>query len=221
MEQMLEPQPGTDDTGLGYGVGRINGDKVVSHSAANAGWNARFFLDVNRREGFVVAVNSMPGGPLVYAVQNIWLKSVMGIEGRSDPPPAEEITASANKYVLKWTLAFGGLLLAATAWCGYQISSGRRRWLRPLRKRRLFVLLPSALVSLLWWYWFYAPRVLRLPVSPALPDLWVLPLVNYITTALVGWVGVSLLFVLFPRTRKPENPPTETSQGKLEAVAPL
>jgi len=206
VEQMLEPQPGTDDTGLGYGVGRINGDKVVSHSGANAGWNARFFLDVNRREGFVVAVNSMPGGPLVYAVQNIWMKSVLGIDSRADPPPAEEFTVPVNRLVLKWALGFGALLFAAASWCVYQVVRGRRRWQRPFRKRLALLMLPSLLAALFWWYWFYAPQAFPLPVSPTWPDLWVLPLVNYIMTALVSWVAVSLLFVLFPRKGQPDNP---------------
>jgi CubicO group peptidase (beta-lactamase class C family) len=201
LAQMLEPQPGTDDTGLGYGIGNINGDKVVSHSGANVGWNARFFLDVNRREGFVVAVNSMPGGPLIYAVQNIWMKSVLGIDGRADPPLAEDITVPVNRLVLKWALGFGALLFVAACWCVYQVFRGRRRRQRSFRKLPILLMSPSVLAALLWWYWFYAPQAFPLPVSPTWPDLWVLPLVNYVMTVLVSWVGVSFLFVLFPRKR--------------------
>ncbi len=221
IQQMLQIQPGTDDTGLGYGVGTMNGDKMLGHSGANTGWNARFLLDVNRREGFVIADNSMLGSPLLYAVQNIWLKSVLGVDARADPPPAEKITASANKFVLKWVLGVGALLFAVTSWCAYQIASGRRHWLRPFRKRRLFILLPSVLATLLWWYWFYAPQALPLPVSPALPDLWVLPLVNYITTVLLAWMVVSFLFALFPRRRLPENSPASPSQAQLGTVASM
>jgi len=163
----------------------------------------------------------MRGSPLLYAVQNIWLKSVLGRDGRTDPPPAEEITVSANKFVWKWTLGFGALLFAATIRCGYQIACGRRCWQRPFRKRRVVILLPSVLATLLWWYWFYAPQALPLPVSPTWPDLWVLPLVNYITTALVSWVGVSLLFVLFPQKRQPANPSAKPSLGQLELVTPM
>jgi CubicO group peptidase (beta-lactamase class C family) len=220
VEQMLEIQPGTLDTGLGYGVGTLNGDKILGHSGANTGWNARFLLDVTRREGFVIADNSMLGSPLLYAVQNIWLKSVLGIEARTEPPPSEKITLSANRFVLKWVLGFGALLLALTSWCGYQIASGRRRFLRAFRKRRLFMLLPSGLATLFWWYWFYAPQSLPLPVSPALPDLWILPLVNYVTTVLLAWVVVSLLFALSPRRRRPDNSPTAPSQRQLEVEAP-
>ncbi len=46
-------------------------------------------------------------------------------------------------------------------------------------------------------------------------DLWVLPLVNYIMTALVCWVSVSLLFVLFPRTKRADGSPVIPSQGQL------
>jgi CubicO group peptidase (beta-lactamase class C family) len=217
VEQMMQIQPGTGDTGLSYGVGTINGDKVLTHSGANIGWNAHFLLDVSRREGFVIADNSMLGAPLLYAVQNIWLKSVLGMDGRTDPPPAQEITVPINRVVLKWALGFGALLFAAASWCGYRIVCGRRRWATPFRKRRLFILLPSVLAALLWWYWFYAPQAWPLPVSPALLDLWVLPLVNYIMTALVSWVAVSLLFVLFPPTRQPgcsRNRPCEQEGTK-------
>jgi len=218
VELMMEIQPGTSDTGLGYGVGTINGDKVLGHSGANSGWNARFLLDVNRREGFVIANNSMLGSPLLYAVQNIWLKAALGIEPRGDPPPAEKITAAPNQFVLKWVLGVGALLLAAAIWCGFQIASGRRRFHKLLRKRRLFILLPAVLTTLLWWYWFYAPQALPLPVSPALPDLWVLPLVNYITTLLLVWVIVSLVFALFARSPLPENRPANPSQGQSANV---
>jgi len=205
VEQMLEIQPSTVDTGLGYGIGSVNGDKLLGHSGANPGWNAQFLLDVKRREGFVIANNSMHGSQLDSAVQKFWFKTVLAVDAGTDPPPAEGITVPANKIVLKVALGFGVLLFAATSLCGYQIASGKRHWLSPFRKRRLFTLLPSVLVALVWWYWFYAPQSMPLPFGPAFPDIWVLPLVNYIMNVLLGWVGVSFIFALFPRGHLAEN----------------
>ena len=152
--------------------------------------------------------------------RSLWFKTVLGVDAGTDPPPAEGITVPANKIVFKVALGFGVLLFAATSLCGFQISSGKRHWLSPFRKRGLFTFLPSVLVALLWWYWFYAPRSVPLPFGPAFPDIWVLPLVNYITTALVGWVGVSLLFAFFPRRKPSEHSPAKPSKGQLEIMAP-
>ena len=49
--------------------------KVLGHSGANPGWHARFRLDVERREGFVIANNSSRGGSVNDAVSQLWSKA--------------------------------------------------------------------------------------------------------------------------------------------------
>ena len=55
---MLEPQPNGQNSGLAYGVNPVKGDKVLAHFGGNPGWSAAFVLAVDRREGFVIAINS-------------------------------------------------------------------------------------------------------------------------------------------------------------------
>jgi hypothetical protein len=73
---MIQIQPNAGDGGLGYGVGVIDGDTFIAHSGDNPGWNACFILDVNRREGFVMANNSSAGSPLNRDAEKLWLKMI-------------------------------------------------------------------------------------------------------------------------------------------------
>ena len=200
VEQMLEIQTNSEDAGLGYGVGWANGQhKMLNHSGANPGWDASFSLDASQREGYVIAINSMLGGPLHVAVDNLWRRTVWGKAYGADPPPASGETIHFNQIVPKIVLALWALLLLITGQITHRALRGKRRWSWPPSKRRLLV--PSAFVMMafVWWYLFYAPQSLPLPLSPAIPDFWVLPFVNYIATVLLGLVGVSLLIALLPR----------------------
>jgi hypothetical protein len=40
---------------------------------------------------------------------------------------------------------------------------------------------------------------MNLPLGPAFLSVWTLPLINYVTALLLGWMGVTLLFAHFPR----------------------
>jgi CubicO group peptidase (beta-lactamase class C family) len=69
---MTEVQPYSVDCGLAYGVGYYKGEKFLTHSGANPGWNALFALDVNRRDGYVVVNNSSTGSALNLSVGKLW-----------------------------------------------------------------------------------------------------------------------------------------------------
>jgi hypothetical protein len=80
---MLEPQPNAEGCGLAYGVGTYKGEKYLVHAGSNPGWNARFILAVNRREGFVIANNSSLGDSLNEAVRKIWAEVFLSRESAS------------------------------------------------------------------------------------------------------------------------------------------
>ncbi|EEF60353.1 serine hydrolase domain-containing protein [Pedosphaera parvula] len=191
--QMLEIQTNSDGSGLGYGVAWIDGHKILGHSGANPGWNAQFLLDATQREGFVIANNSALGGPFNGAVNALWWRT-MRSQTVTDPPPASGFTIGLNRLVLRITLVFGTILTVITGRRVYQVACGKLRWSRRPSKRWLLVTSFFAVVTLIWWYLFYAPPSLPLPISPAIPDIWVLPLVNYFAEALLGCVGISLFF---------------------------
>ncbi len=199
---MLENQTNTDDVGLGYGVGWANGPhKMLGHGGANYGWNAYFSLDASQREGYVIANNSLLGGPLDVAVDNLWRRTTWGKAYGADPPPSNGFTAPFNKLVLKIVLALWVLLLLIGGRIAYQVAHGKRRRLWPPSKRRLLAPSVFTLMAVAWWYLFYAPQSLPLPLSPVIPDLWVMPFVDYISTVLLGLICVSLLLALLPRQR--------------------
>ena len=200
VEQMLEIQTNSEDAGLGYGVGWANGQhKMLGHAGANPGWFALFCLDASQREGYVIANNSLLGGPLNAAVDNLWRRTMWGKAYGADPPPASGVTIHFNRLVLKIVLVFWALLLLITGRITHQALCGKRRWTWPPSKRRVMAASVFILMALVWWYLFYAPQFLPLPLSPVIPDFWVLPFVNYIATVLLGLVGVSFLIALLPR----------------------
>jgi CubicO group peptidase (beta-lactamase class C family) len=80
---MTEVQPNALDCGLAYGVGFYKGEKFLTHSGANPGWNALFALDVNRRDGYVVVNNSSLGSTLNLSVGKLW-GEIIGKEMKSD-----------------------------------------------------------------------------------------------------------------------------------------
>ena len=47
-------------------------EKFLGHSGANPGWYARFLLNVERREGFVIANNSSRGGRVNESIGKLW-----------------------------------------------------------------------------------------------------------------------------------------------------
>jgi len=79
--QMIEPQPNAEHSGIGYGIGSLKGGKFLSHAGANPGWNAFFCINVERREGFVIASNSSRGSSVHEAVTKLWLTRCLEIDG--------------------------------------------------------------------------------------------------------------------------------------------
>jgi len=200
-------------TNLVRGESVPNPDHVVRrmlHFGANPGWNAHFLIDTGRRKGFVVANNSSLGLPFNIAVQKLWFASILGVETHSDPPnayvnpedepePGDGITARVNTAAWKIALALWLILLLSAGWCIRRITRGQRSWQWPPTRRRLVILSPAALLLLVWLYVFHAPQSLPLPLGPALPSVWNLPLIHYTTALLLVWLGVTLLFIFFPR----------------------
>ena len=58
---------------------------------------------------------------------------------------------------------------------------------------------PAILETLVWWYLFYAPRSLPIPIGPGFLSLWNVPFIHYGTALLLGWTAIALLYALFPR----------------------
>jgi CubicO group peptidase (beta-lactamase class C family) len=69
---MLEIQPNARNAGLGYGIVSSDGEKILTHSGANPGWYAHFQLNVDRREGFVIANNSSRGATVNESIGKLW-----------------------------------------------------------------------------------------------------------------------------------------------------
>jgi CubicO group peptidase (beta-lactamase class C family) len=206
---ILEPLPG--GIGFGYSVTNMqrNGfpadllaDRFVSHSGANPGWTAFFQLDATKREGFVVANNSALGNALNVAVQRIWLNTALGMDAGTDPPPGATLTVSLNDTAFRIAAAIWVFLLAATGWCASQIARGRRSRSGTSTRRSLLILAPPVLLTLVWWYVSFAPHNMPLPLPTTFLSIWRMPLINYIAALLLGWLGVAILFTLFPRTRR-------------------
>ena len=209
---MIEP------VGLGYGfsVTNIDGvenapaavqdDKLLAHFGGNPGWTAHFLIDATRREGFVVANNSSQGYLFQIAVQKLWLKTVLGVDAGTDPEAGEGITPRINRIALKIAVGIGVLLLVAVALCGWQIARAKRRLAWPPFRRGVRIITPPILATLAWGYVFYAPRSMPLPLPPSFLSIWLVPFVHYVTALLLGWMGVALLFAVFPRRRKDATP---------------
>jgi hypothetical protein len=188
----------------------VHPDKLLAHFGGNPGWSAHFLIHATRREGFVVANNSSQGFLFEIVVQKLWLKAVLGVDAGTDPDPEEGITPRINRTALKIAVTIGALLLAATAWCGIQIARGKRHRAWPRTRRTLLLIGPPVIVMLVWWYLFYAPRSLPLPIGPGFLSLWMLPFIHYGTALMLGWMGVAVLFALFPR-----RPPLRASDSKM------
>jgi CubicO group peptidase (beta-lactamase class C family) len=204
---MLAPLP----AGIGYGFSVTNIDGVqpvvggdypatsMMHHGGNPGWTAHFLIDTLRRQGFVVANNSSLGFQLDIAVQKLWLKTVMGLDAGNDPGPEEGITGRANRTALKIAVALAALMFTTAGGCVRQIVRGKRRPAKPHLRRILLIVLPPVLATLFWSHAFYAPRSMPLPFPPSFPSIWTLPFIHYITLLFLVWIGVALLFALFPR----------------------
>jgi len=203
---MLAPLP----AGIGYGFSVTNmqeqgtpddvrDDVLIGHFGGNPGWTAHFLMDTTRRQGFVLANNSAWGFQLEVAVQRIWLKTVLGVEAGDDPEPDKGMTPAANQLATKIAVVLGALLLVAAGWCVRQIVRGKRQRARIRARRVLLILAPPVLATMLWWYVFYPPRSMPLPLGPKWLSLWNLPFIHYATALLLGWTCVAILFALFPR----------------------
>jgi CubicO group peptidase (beta-lactamase class C family) len=203
---MLDPLP----KGIGYGFSvtnmqgdrapiHLHADKLLAHFGGNPGWTAHFLFDTTRREGFVIAHNSSGGMPLSIAVQRIWLNKVLGMDAGDDPPPEEGITGPINRKALRIAAMCGAFLLLSAFRLFHQVRRGNRCWRRPLSWRRRLIVLPPALVTLVWLYVFYAPQSMPLPLPPSFLSIWILPLIHVVTALLLGWMGIGLFFALYPR----------------------
>jgi len=204
---MIEP----DGLGYGFSVTNIDGvenppaavqdDKLLAHFGGNPGWTAHFLIDATRREGFVVANNSSQGFLFQIAVQKLWLKTVLGVDAGTDPDPGEGITPRVDRIALKIAVGLGAFLFVAGVWCLRQIARGKRRLAWPRLRRGLFIIAPPVFAFGGWWYVFYAPRSMPLPLPPSFLSIWLVPFIHYVTALLLGWMGVAFLFAFFPRRR--------------------
>jgi CubicO group peptidase (beta-lactamase class C family) len=192
--QMLEVQPNANGTaGLGYG---ING-KLLMHFGSNPGWSAHFVIDTSRREGFVIANNSMRGDPLNLAVHYLWLNTVLGRGGGSDPQPAPSSSGPVATAAQVIAALLGVGLLIMVVRFAWEMRAGRRQWALPGATRRMLPVLLWSALALAWWYWFYISW--PLPFPSTIPDIWRLPQIDYVMGALLGWCLYSLAALFFSR----------------------
>lgn len=174
--------------GLAYGVGRLNGNRIVSHSGANTGWMAYFVLDTVRREGFVVASPSSRATNFHLTVFNLWLDAVYGPGARTDwqpDPPLSPLTV----LTLGLAAALAAALLAVAARLVWQLRRGRLILTNRPSARGLLLTLPWLIWLLFSWYLAYSTLPLYLPAG--FPDLWPTPGSHALLMVLVGWVLVS------------------------------
>jgi len=197
---MITPQPATGGSqGLGYGVGRINGARTVSHGGANTGWIAFFILDTVRREGYVVASASNRATPLHSAITNLWLDTVYGPGARTDWPPAPALSPFTLLPLATAGILAMALLIAAIRLARHVQAKRRVRAARPVA-RRLLSGLPWLLWLLFLVYTVYSPLALYLPSG--WPDFWPTPGSHALVVVLAGWVfysAVSACYVSQPK----------------------
>jgi hypothetical protein len=127
-------------------------------------------------------------------------------------------TVSMNHTAAKLAALVWVFLVAIAGWCAVQIVRGKRRASRPRLRRCLFLLTPPLLLMVAWWYLFYAPENLPLPLPTTFLSIWRLPLINYITALLSGWLSVACFYMLFPRTRPKSDVPAPSVVGGESAV---
>lgn len=182
VQQMLQAQPNTNGTqGLGYGLLSVLGEPMAAHGGFNPGWSAVFYLDLLHREGLVFASSSSNASPLEGAIEVLWLQTVVSplLVGRA----------------LMWVSAFLGIALALSMlWIGFQVGSGQRTK-ASFKLRRLFVVLPWAVLALMWGCVFYSSLLIPFSSAGAWPAQ-----VHIVMAMLLVWVGFSLFVTLLPRT---------------------
>jgi CubicO group peptidase (beta-lactamase class C family) len=178
VRQMLQAQLNTGGTaGLGYGLQSVFGERIAVHSGGNPGWSAIFWLDLLRREGFVLGSSSSNASPLESAIVMLWEQTVR------------------MRGTFMWLLAILGLSLALSIlWLRSQVRSGQRTK-SSFKLRRIFIPLPWAILALLWGCLFYSSLLLPF----AFPDAWP-PQIHIIIAVLLVWIVFGSFVMLLPKT---------------------
>ena len=197
LEEMMTPLAEADFIqGLGYPIGSINGQRFVSHSGANMGWDAFFILDMVSGDGFVVASASNRAGPLHSAMTNLFVDRMYGTGLAENPPPVGGIEA------LSWIFFAISLILAGvlvTGWLRFrrELRSGRRARVDRPTGGDLVRVLPWAVALLFGWYTVYSPFPVFLPAW--YPDLWPTRGSAVLMVVLVAGLTFRIVTAFFPR----------------------
>jgi len=148
-------------------------------------------------DGLVLATNSSNGFELNTAVQNLWSMAVLGQQMNAYPPAGRALPL-AGMIGLGIAIVFALPLLAAMIVFLIQLKRGGRRF-TGINPRRLWLVLPWALLASFWWYWIYSPFKLFFPTT--FPDTWPLPQTAYVMAVLLAWLAFSVLVVFSQKVR--------------------
>ena len=81
--ELMYPQFGSDDAGLGFNIDTLEGRKVVTKKGIFTGYHTHMMGDPQSRDGVYVAANSTQAGPVTAALAELALRLLWG----ENPPP--------------------------------------------------------------------------------------------------------------------------------------
>jgi CubicO group peptidase (beta-lactamase class C family) len=182
--------------GLGYALGSLDGNRAVTHGGSNTGWEAFFILDVERREGFVVAAASSRAQPFLSTITDLWFDAAYAPQLRTEWPPVPALGEMSQMYiamssVLALILAIGVFRFVRS------VRAGKRTQVRRPTRRGVILSLPWVAALLFGWYTVYSSLPLHLPGW--FPDVYPTRGSLILTMTLIAWLIFALIKAFFPR----------------------
>jgi CubicO group peptidase (beta-lactamase class C family) len=182
--------------GMGYALASLDGNPAVTHGGSNTGWEAFFLLDIETREGFVVATASSRAAPFLSTITDFWFDASYLPNPRTDWPPLPQIGEMSRMYiaissVLVLMLGIGVFRFVRS------VRAGKRTRVRRPTRRGVVMSLPWVAALLFGWYTVYSSLPLYLPGW--FPDVYPTTGSLILTMTLIAWLNFALIKALFPR----------------------